>query len=61
MDEFVVRTKEDVLPGIKRLKAGESVTVVPSMRALFEYEARRANLVLIIEDDGFCYEFRVRG
>jgi len=60
-DDFVVNTPEDILPGLKRLQAGETVTVVPSLRGLFEYEARKRRIPVAVEDDGFCYEFRATG
>ena len=54
--ERVVQTREDICWAIKALKHGKTVVCVPSMKPLLVFEARKENIPLEIEDDGFCYE-----
>ena len=61
MEEFVVRTPEDVLPAIKKLRAGKSVICQPHMWRTLEEQARKEGLRLLKEEFGWGYEIRAVG
>ena len=58
---FIVRSREDVFPAVKRLRSGKSVIVVPSMLSTFKYEACRKGIEFFITDFGWGYEITSKG
>lgn len=60
-DKFVVRIQEDILPAIKKLRAGKSIICQPHMWRTLEEQARKEGLKLFKEEFAWGYEIRAVG
>ena len=56
-EERIVQKAEDIPWAIETLKQGDAVLCHPTWAQFLEYKTRLEGIEVIVQDDGFCYEF----